>query len=318
MRIGLVVGDVRGPATVGEVVEQVRVAAEARFATAWASQALGGDALTMLAVAGAAVPGVAVGAAVVPVPPRHPLVLAGQALTVQAAVAGRLTLGVGAGIGAMMSGMFGLPTDRPVRRMREYLTVLSPLLRGESVDHRGDTLTATGSIMMPGNVPAPSVLLAAMGPHMVRLAGELTDGAVTWMTGPKAVGEHVVPSVTKAAENAGRRPPRVVAGLPVCVTDTAGEVRARIGEQFALAAQVPEYRATFDREGVAGPGDVAIVGTETEVAQALTRFRDAGVTEFMAVPYGTADEQRETVAVLAGYAGQTGAPEALNGPFGAR
>lgn len=132
---------------------------------------------------------------------------------------------------------------------------------------------------------------------MVRLAGELADGTVTWMTGPKALGEHIVPAITKAA--AGRQAPRVVAGLPVCVTSTPDDVRARIAEQFALAAQVPEYRATLDREGVAGPQDVAIVGTETQVAQALARLRDAGVTEFMAAPYGTADEQNRTIDLLA-------------------
>jgi F420-dependent oxidoreductase-like protein len=299
MQIGLAVGDVRGPATMEAVVDQVRAAADAGFATAWWSQALGWDALTIVAVTGAAVADIAVGTAVVPVPQRHPMVLAAQALTVQAAVAGRLTLGVGAGIGAMVSGMFGLPIDRPVQRMREYLTVLDPLLRGNSVDYRGETLTTVGAVMVPGGVPAPSVIVAAMGPRMVRLAGELADGTATWMTGPKALGEHIVPAITKAAADAGRQAPRVVAGLPVCVTDTADDVRARIAEQFALAAQVPEYRATLDREGVAGPQDVAIVGTETEVAQSLARFRDAGVTEFMAVPYGTADEQSRTVDLLA-------------------
>jgi F420-dependent oxidoreductase-like protein len=296
MKIGLAVGDVRGPATLDAIADQVRVAADAGFATAWASQALGWDALTAIAVAGAAT-GIAVGTAVVPVPQRHPMVLAGQALTVQAAVAGRLTLGVGAGVAAMVSGMFGLPTDRPVQRMREYLTVLGPLLRGDSVDYRGETLTAVGAVTVPGGVPAPSVVLAAMGPLMVRLAGELADGTVTWMTGPKALGEHVVPAITKAA--AGRPAPRIVAGLPVCVTNIPDDVRARIAEQFALAAQVPEYRATLDREGVAGPQDVAVVGTETQVTQALARLRDAGVTEFMAAPYGTADEQNRTISLLA-------------------
>ncbi|GLY68360.1 TIGR03564 family F420-dependent LLM class oxidoreductase [Amycolatopsis taiwanensis] len=299
MRIGLAVGDVRGPSTLDAVVDQVRVAADAGFATAWSSQALGWDALTTIAVAGATVTDIAVGTAVVPVPQRHPMMLAGQALTVQAAVTGRLTLGVGAGIGAMVSGMFGLPTDRPVQRMREYLTVLGPLLRGESVDYRGETVTAVGAVTVPGSVPAPSVLVAAMGPRMVRLAGELADGTATWMTGPKALGEHIVPAITKAAANAGKPAPRVVAGLPVCVTDTADDVRARIAEQFALAAQVPEYRATLDREGVTGPEDVAVVGSETEVARALSRFHDAGVTEFMAAPYGTADEQNRTVDLLA-------------------
>ncbi|MEU3644137.1 TIGR03564 family F420-dependent LLM class oxidoreductase [Lentzea sp. NPDC034063] len=298
MKIGLAVGDVRGPATLDAIVGQVRTAADAGFATAWASQALGWDALTAIAIAGAAVPGIAVGTAVVPVPQRHPMMLAGQALTAQAATKSHLTLGIGAGVAAMVSGMFGLPTDRPVQRMRDYLTVLGPLLRGESVEHRGETLTAVGAVTVSGEVRAPSVIVAAMGPRMVRLAGELADGAVTWMTGPKALGEHIVPTITKAA---GSRAPRVIAGLPVCVTNTADDVRARIAEQFALAAQVPEYRATLDREGAAGPQDVAIVGTETQVTQALSRLREAGVTEFMAAPYGTADEQNRTTGLLADF-----------------
>ena len=306
MQIGLAVGDVRGPAPWDEVVDQVRVASAAGFATAWSSQALSWDALTAIGFAGAAVPDIAIGTAVVPVPQRHPMVLAGQALTVQAAVGGRLTLGVGAGIGAMVSGMFGLPTDRPVGRMREYLTVLGPLLRGDSVRYHGQTLTAVGQVTIPGGAPAPSVLVAAMGPRMVRLAGELADGAMTWMTGPKALGEHIIPALVEAAAAAGRPAPRIVAGLPVCVTTTAPEVRARIAEEFALAAQVLEYRATFDREGVAGPQDVAIVGTETEVAQALTRLGEAGVTEFMAAPYGTTAEQHRTIDLLAELAHRTG------------
>lgn len=299
MQIGLAVGDVRGVAPWEAVADQVRVAAAAGFTTAWSGQALGWDALTAIGLAGAAIPGIALGTAVVPVLQRHPMVLAGQALTVQAAVGGRLTLGVGVGVGAMVSGMFGMPTDRPVQRMREYLAVLDPLLRGDSVDHRGDMFTAVGAVAVPDGVAAPSVLVAAMGPRMVRLAGERSDGAVTWMTGPRALGEHIVPAITDAAAAAGRPTPRVVAGLLVCVTSTPDDVRARIAEQFALAAQVPEYRATLDREGVAGPQDVAIVGTETQVTQALTRLRDAGVTEFMAAPHGTAAEQNRTIDLLA-------------------
>ncbi len=299
MRISLAVGDVRGAATLDAVVDQVRVAADAGFATAWSSQALGWDALTTIAVAGAAVADIAVGTAVVPIPQRHPMVLVGQALTAQAAVRGRLTLGVGVGVGAMVSGMFGLPTDRPVPRMREYLTVLCPLLRGDSVDHHGETVIASGAVTVAGDVPAPSVLVAAMGPRMVRLAGELADGTVTWLTGRKVLGEQIVPAITTAAAGTGRPAPRVVAGLPVCVTATADEVRARISDQFALATRVPEYRATLDREGVAGPQDVAIVGTDTEVARTLDRFRDVGVTEFMAVPYGNEAEQNRTVDLLA-------------------
>ncbi|MBC6459252.1 LLM class F420-dependent oxidoreductase [Actinomadura sp. HBU206391] len=298
MEIGIAVGDVRGPATLEELVGQVRTAADAGFGMVWSSQAFGWDALTALAVVGGRVPGIGLGSAVVPIPQRHPLVLASQALSVQAAVGDRLTLGIGAGIAMMVRGMFGLAADRPARRMREYLSVLGPLLRGESVTYQGETLTAVGAVNVPG-AKNPQVLVAALGPSMLRLAGELADGTVTWMTGPRTLAEHIVPSITKAAESAGRPAPRVAAGLVVCVTAGEVAVRERIAEEFALAGQVPEYRAVLDREGAAGPQDVVIVGDEDAVARQLGRLADAGVTEFIASPYGSAEEQGRTIAVLA-------------------
>jgi F420-dependent oxidoreductase-like protein len=298
MDIAIAVGDVRGPATAAEITSQIRTAADAGFSSAWASQAFGWDPLVLLTAAGA-IPGIGLGTAVLPVPQRHPLVLAGQALSVQAATGNRLTLGIGAGIATMVETAFGLPGDRPARRMREYLTVLKPLLRGETVDHHGDTITAVGAAHVPGATPPP-VLLAALGPAMLRLAGELAEGTVTWMTGPKTLAGHIVPSITNAAAAAGRPAPRVVAGLLICVTDDEAAVRARVAGQFALAGQVPEYRAMLDREGMTGPGDLVIAGDEDKVARRLDQLRDAGVTEFMAAPYGTAEEQDRTTAVLAG------------------
>jgi F420-dependent oxidoreductase-like protein len=297
MRIGIAVGDLRGQATLEEVIGQVRTAAGAGLRTAWSSQAFGWDALTTLALAGTQVAGIELGTAVLPVPQRHPLVLASHALTVQAATGGRLTLGIGAGVAMMTGAMFGLPGDRPVRRMREYLPVLRALLHGESVAHEGETLTAAGAVGLPG--PPPPVLLAALGPAMLRAAGELADGAVTWMTGPRTLADHIVPSVTRAAEAAGRTRPRVVAGLLVCVTSDEAGVRDRVAERFALAGQVPEYRATLDREGAAGPQDVAIVGDEDTVARRLRRLAEAGVTDFLAAPFGDPGEQSRTVGVLA-------------------
>ena len=298
MRIGIMVGDVRGPATLEEIVGQVQTAAGAGFAAAWSAQAPGWDALTTLALAGARVPGIDLGTSVVPVPQRHPIVLASHALTVQAAVGGRLTLGVGAGVAGMTRAMFGLPVDRPAHRMREYLPVLTALLRGESVAWEGETLTAAGSVSAPG-ATAPSVLLAALGPAMLRLAGELTEGTVTWMTGPRTLADHILPSVARAAASAGRARPRVVAGLPVCVTADEAGGRERIAERFGLAGQVPEYRAVLDREGASGPQDVAVVGDEDGVARQVRRLAETGVTEFAASPFGGVEEQSRTVSVLA-------------------
>ena len=299
MRIGIAVGDLRGPATLEEVIGQVRSAAGVGLSTAWSSQAFGWDALTTLALAGTRVPGIELGTAVVPVPQRHPLVLASHALTVQAATGGRLALGIGAGVAMMTGTMFGLPDDRPVRRMREYLPVLRALLHGESVTHEGETLTAAGAVGVPG-APPPPVLLAALGPAMLRAAGELADGAVTWMTGPRTLAGHIVPSVTRAAEAAGRARPRVVAGLLVCVTADETGARERVAERFALAGQVPEYRATLDREGAAGPQDVAVVGDEDAVTRQVRRLAEAGVTDFLAAPFGDQEEQDRTLGVLAG------------------
>jgi F420-dependent oxidoreductase-like protein len=282
----------------------VRTAADAGLATAWSAQAFGWDALTALALAGGRVPAIGLGTAVVPAPQRHPLVLASHALSVQAATGNRLTLGIGAGIATMVQNMFGLPGDRPARRMREYLSVLGPLLRGENVTHQGETLTAVGSVNVPGAKP-PSVLVAALGPAMLRLAGEFADGTVTWMTGPKTLADHVVPSITKAAQAAGRPDPQVVAGLVVCVTTAEADVRERVAQQFALAGQVPEYRAMLDREGAAGPQDVVIAGDEDRVARHLQRLADTGITEFIASPFGSAEEQDRTIAVLGSWVAKT-------------
>ncbi|WP_329003066.1 TIGR03564 family F420-dependent LLM class oxidoreductase [Kribbella sp. NBC_00709] len=299
MRIGLAFGDVRGPAPLAEITRQIQEAAAAGTSAAWVTHGVGWDALTTLAVAGPTAPGIELGTAVVPFPQRHPLVLAKQALTVQAAIGNRLTLGIGAGIARMVSTMYGLPTDRPARRIREYLEVLRPLLRGETVDHHGETYTAVGAIDLPG-AEAPSVLLAALGPAMLKVAGELADGTITWMTGPQTLSEYVVPSITRAS---GGRSPRIVAGLGVCLTSAEDDVRARFAEQFALAGQVPEYRAMLDREGAAGPADVLVVGDEASIAKQLDRFRDSGATDLMLAPIGTREEQTRTTEFLSTVSG---------------
>lgn len=294
MDIGIAVGDVRGPASAQDLLDQARQANDAGFDTVWAAQAMGWDSLIALATVGAHLPRLRLGTSVVPVPHRHPLVLASQALSVQAATGNRLTLGVGAGISALVERAFGGSHDRPARRLREYLEVLLPLLRGESVDHHGETLTAVGQVGVPGAEP-PDVLLAALGPAMLRVAGEFTSGTITWMTGVRTLGEHIVPAITRHNPKA-----RVVAGLLTCVTDDETGVRQRIGEQFALAGQVREYRAMLDREGAAGPADVVVVGDESTVVAQLSRMRDAGVTDFLAVPYGSLPERTRTLTVLAG------------------
>jgi F420-dependent oxidoreductase-like protein len=303
MRIGTNVGiETDGPRAVGDIVDEVRRAAELGLDGVWWAERLNGDALTSAVVAGLAVPGISVGTAIVTTFPRHPLTLASQALTVQAAVGNRLTLGIGPGRRQRVETTFGVPFDRPARHSREYLGVLMPLLRGEPADVKGETHTITGRIETPGARP-PSVLLAALGPAMLTIAGELADGTVTVWTGVRTIGTHIVPRITAAADAAGRPAPRVVVNLPIAVTDDPGDTRSSLTERFGGVGLVPGYRAMLDIEGVDGPADVAIVGDEREVENELRRFAAAGATEFIAVPFGPAEQVTRTLTLLGGLAG---------------
>ena len=142
------------------------------------------------------------------------------------------------------------------------------------------------------------VLLAAMAPRMLDLAGEQTDGTVVWMTGPATVGDYVVPAISAAASAAGRPSPRVVCSLPVCVTSDVAAARASAAKQFAIYGQLPSYRAMLDREGAAGPGDVAIVGDEDAVAAQILALADAGVTDFAAAEFARGQDRERTRSLL--------------------
>jgi 5,10-methylenetetrahydromethanopterin reductase len=234
----------------------------------------------------------------VPTYPRHPVALAQQAMTAATAVGGRLVLGIGLSHKIVIEDMYGFSFDRPVRHMREYLSILLPLLDGQQADFQGETMRAGIGLTTPrpGRVP---VLLAALAPRMLRLAGQRTDGTVLWMTGPATVRDYIVPTITQAAEESGRPSPRVVCILPVCVTDDPDGARARASRVFAIYGQLPSYRAMLDREGAEGPGDVAIVGTEDAVSAQIRVLEEAGVTDFVALEYSHVDdEQQRTRALL--------------------
>jgi F420-dependent oxidoreductase-like protein len=255
------------------------------------------DALTTIAVTGAQVPGIALGTAVVPTYPRHPLMLASQALTVQAATGNRLRLGIGPSHETLMTAHFGYSFERPARHTREYLTALVPLLRGESVSYQGETLRAVGEIQVPGARP-PSVLLSALGPTMLKIAGELTDGTITAWAGPKTLAEHIVPTLFRAASAAGRPDPEVVAAVLISVTGDPAGARRAVAERLGMAGQLPSYRAMLDREGVAGPADLLIAGDEPTVERELRRYADAGTTEVVAYAVGSPEEQARSLALL--------------------
>ena len=272
------------------MIEGAATAGEHGFHSWWIPQIFGFDALAVLAMIGREVPGIALGTAVVATYPRHPVTMAQQALTAQAASGGRLTLGVGLSHRLVVENVFGLDYDRPAHHMAEYLGVLMPLLGERAVSYTGDTVSSLVRLTMPTDIDTPEVVVAALGPRMLELAGRVADGTVTWMTGPKTLADHIVPSITRAATDAGRPGPRVVACLPVCVTDDADAARARCAKVFRDYGSLPSYRAMLDMEGVQGPADVAIVGSEDVVRAAIDDLGASGVTEFVGVeivPPGT-------------------------------
>ena len=298
MRISVTIGgsDVDG------IVSEVRRAADAGFESVWAANIFGPDAVLALAIAGREVPGVHVGTAVVPTYPRHPHALAQQAMTAWDATGGRFTLGIGLSHQIVIETMFGLSFDRPAAHMREYLSVLLPLLREGNVSFQGEQYRVQAPLERSGPSGGPSVLLAAMAPVMLRLAGEVADGTLLWMTGAKTVAEHVAPRITKAAADAGRPSPAIVAALPVAVTNDVDAAREQAAATFAIYGGLPSYRAMLDKEGAAGPQDVAIVGDEATVAAGVRAMGEAGVTEFSAACFGDPDTIRRTTEVLKGLA----------------
>ncbi|WP_020666999.1 TIGR03564 family F420-dependent LLM class oxidoreductase [Amycolatopsis nigrescens] len=289
MRIGLFVNELG--VTVDQMAAEARAAAQ-RFGTVWTGQRHGLDALTALAVLGREVPGVRLGVSVTPTYPRHPVALAAQARTVTSAIGDRLDLGIGVSHRYLMQDRLGFSFERPARHLREYLTALMPLLRGESVCYRGETLTAVGELDVPG-AAVPSVLVGTTGPAMLRVAGELADGVISIWAGAATLAEYIVPAVTKAD-----RAPRVVSQQLVCVTADPDDRRAEIAREFGAAAQVPAYAAIFEREGAAGPQDTILLGDEAAVTAQLTQLFDAGATEVMAIPIGPPEDRARTLALL--------------------
>lgn len=269
-----------------EIVDHA-VAAEADgFATYWVAQLAVPDALTVLAVVGGATSTIELGTAVVATWPRHPLMLAAQALTVSELTQGRLILGIGLAHKSSIEGSLKIPFATPAKHMREYLDVLLPALNDRAVDATGSIWSgAAENVGGPPDVPAPQVMLAAMGPRMIEMAGARTDGNILWLSGPRTVETLIAPAMAKAAADAGRDPGRIVASVPVCVTDKPDEVRGLIAAVLANYNDLPSYKGVMDLEGVDGPAGVSIVGDEETVRAGLQSFADAGTTDFSALEF---------------------------------
>ena len=282
MRIGIGIGDGVGSSDgLNGLLKQFQKAEEAGFAAAWVANIFSYDAVMLLALAGQVTERIELGTFVVPTYPRHPSALAQQALTASAASNGRFTLGIGLSHKVVIETMLGLDYSKPIRHMREYLSVLNPLLAGENPHFRGEEYRVTAQLTVPG-ASKPPVLVAALGPQMLKLAGRMADGTATWMGGPKYLEQTAIPAIRAAAKEAGRAEPRIVSGFPIAVTGSVDEARTSAQKVFAVYGQLPSYRAVLDVEGAADASNVAIIGNQNEVAEQVRHLAKIGVTDFNA------------------------------------
>jgi len=285
MRIGIGIGEISSDRPgIDGLIAQAQQAERDGFATGWFANIFGVDAITVAALCGHATTRLELGTAVVPTYPRHPFAMAQQALTAQAACNGRFALGIGLSHQIVIEAMLGLSYAKSYSHMRDYLAVLAPLIRTGSVSHSGSEYRVAANLTIPGATPCP-ILVAALAPKMLALAGSVGDGTITWMTGPKTLRDHTIPRIREAAAAAGRPAPRIVVGLPVAVTNDPAAARESAGRIFELYGGLPSYRAMLDREGAGGPADVAMVGDESAVGEQIEALRSIGVTDFLASPF---------------------------------
>jgi F420-dependent oxidoreductase-like protein len=299
VRIGLQIGPERGRygEKVARLIADAQATEAAGFDSVWVPQIPNEfDALTALALMGYGTSRIELGTAVLPVQSRHPVAMAQQVLSTQAVCEGRLTLGLGPSHHWVVKDMFGLPYDRPAGLMRDYVDVMSVALAGPGpVDVENATFQVHNPLDITDIVPTP-ILIAALGPVMLKLAGERADGTILWMADERAIGEHIAPTITKAAEAAARPAPRVVAGVPVtlCRNEDVSAVRSWANKALGHAEYSPNYQRLLERGDAADVGDMCAAGDESAVRQRLLSFRDAGVTDLAArvLPFGLDREAR--------------------------
>ena len=296
MKIGVAVGEMAGrPTTIDQLIEQVQEAERDGFATAHLANVFGLDAITGAAVAGRESNRIELMTSVVPSFSRHPVYMAQQALSANAACRGRLALGIGLSHPIVIENILGLDFAKPFTHMREYVSVLEPLVRQEAVAFEGEIFKVEAQLSVSG-ATRPALLLAALAPRMLKLCGSRCDGTITWMTGPETLRNFTIPRISEAAAKADRPPPRIVAGLPIAVCDNADEGRKRAARAFAVYNTLPSYQAMLQRENAAGPEDIVIVGDEACINQQLDHLADIGVTDFLAPIFPVGSDREASIA----------------------
>ncbi|MBC95471.1 LLM class F420-dependent oxidoreductase [bacterium] len=282
---------------IDDLKKQVQEARDLGYATFWTPQIFNLDALTALAVVAESVEGIRLGTSVIPTYPRHPMMLAQQALTVNQVSNGRLDLGIGLSHKPVVEGMWGISFDAPVGHMSDYLQILMALLHEGTISYGGKHLTSRGGIDVPAD--PPPVLVAALGPQMLKLVGRIADGTVTWMTGPETIRNHISPVINASAEEAGRPIPKVITAVPVCITSDSDLAEEYAKRDFGFYGDLPSYRAMLEREGLANSWDIALSGSFEQVAEGLQNYADAGGTQVVAAIYGPDEDRERTISELA-------------------
>lgn len=293
MKLGLFIGANGAPFDLPGQIREVQSAERDGFDSFWFAQIAGLDALTVIAMAGPVTERIEIGTAVIPTYTRHPNVMAQQALTVNAATNGRLILGIGPSHRPGIERL-GLSYDHTARHVREYVTVLRALVHESKVAFKGRMYDITAGLQVPGARPFP-ILISALAPAMLKVAGEITEGTVTWMAGHRAIETHIAPRINAAASAAGRPAPRVVAAVPVAVCDSEAAGRERAARNFQLYGNLTNYRRILDVEG-SDPGDIAACGPEDSVERQIREFARAGATDFVASVYPVGDDNAASIA----------------------
>jgi F420-dependent oxidoreductase-like protein len=282
-----------------EIVDHAVAAEAAGLSSYWLAQLAVPDAFTVLALVADATERIELGTAVVPIWTRHPLMLAGQVLTVADVAGPRLIVGLGLAHRSTVESTLGIPFDRPARTMDEYLSVLLPALTDRRVDVTGEIWSGHAEALAgPADVPTPSVMVAAMGPRMLEITGGRTDGSILWLSGPRTIETSIRPALERAARAAGRPTPRIVASVPVCVTDRPDDHRTLVAGMLAGYNDLPSYRSVMDLEGASGPEDVSLIGDEATVRAGLDRFAEAGATDFAALEFVLSPEDETRTRAL--------------------
>jgi len=278
MDIGLFIGSIGSAGTLKGQISQIIEAEKDGFDSFWAAHIMDLDVMTMMSMAAKETKRIKMGTAVTPTFLRHPIAMAQQAITVQASAQGRFTLGMGVSHKPVVENRFGLEFKKPAKHMKEYLTIVNSLSTYGEVKHQGEIHTAFSEFTSMEK-PILPIVIAALGDLMLKNAGELADGTVTWMTGPETIRNHIVPKITKAAHDSNRTSPRVIVCLPVCVTEEKNIAFKEASKYFGRYAELPSYRAMITRENAESAAELAVIGNEQEIEEKLRNYSDAGATE---------------------------------------